>query len=257
MKKTILLLGIFITCLCYAQEDKADLEFQNYLSEFRNFHFEKLKAKKFEYITINPQEYRQKSSKGIVRMLDFEVKEEIYTIILGYNDSAYYLFKQYRLYVLRNSTEIIGIISVEKFTKKEEKNVYFNEKEINNFIDKHNSFYNTNTSQSNLIEDLTKEVEYGYCLDNHILDSRDRRQKVMDKFGDKFNSSDFRKLLSSYNAELQTFGVDGLEVTYDGLYMNTTKEQKTQKIIDLEIIRHIKDRNSLLQTCNRKNTTVF
>ncbi len=257
MKKLILLYSIFITCFSYSQ-NKVDLEFQNYLSDFRNFNFEELKQKKFESIIINPTECKYpKTRKEVSRVLDFDISEDIYTINLGYKDSSYFRFKAYTLHILRKDNDIIGIICMEKFTDKQSVHFYSNMKEINNFINKHNLFYNTNTSQSDLIEDLTRNIEYGYCLDKHILDTRNRRQKIMDKFGNTLNTTDFRNLLSSYNVESQSFGVDGLESIYDSLYLNLTPEQKNKKSIDLHIISHIKNRNSTLKKCDGTNSAIF
>ncbi len=256
-RKLLLILAVVATSFVFSQ-NRFELELENYLSDYKNFDFEKLINSNFKTFNVNPVQWHTQSKLNVSRILDFNIKEEIYTIVISYTDSTSYLrFAQYKLHLLKDTSEIIGLVYFEEFSKQNTVNSYFNEDKINKFILKHNALYETNKNKSTFIREIIIDEEYGYCLSDHVVDNRDKISKVKDKFGKEYNIDTFRNFIRSFNVELQTYGVDGLETIYNGFYPDIIPEQKRKKSQDIKIINHIKERNSVIKTCKGRNRSVF
>lgn len=244
---------LFISSLLYAQNE-LDTEFQEYISDFRNFDMQKLANKEFKHslarLSIKDlPSYRRDTCFVIVkRDLDFGVSESIYRVVLNYAAEDNSLRQNnYRLHVLEYNDSIIGIISDNKYLRKTD--TYFAEDKMKWYIDQHDSFYQTLTDKDDLVEELTENRIYGYQCGNAPV-IRD----VPEKYGYKFNESKhlpvFRKWLRSYNPELQTYGVDAINTVNKLPGLTLSERDKRKAADDLKLIRHIKKRNSIINTCS-------
>lgn len=250
MKNFFLFIAILFSTLCYSQQN-IDEELQIYLSNFKCFNFEELINKQFKHSidTLNlPKYLRNAFHKKVTRDLDFGIKESIYSIRLNYvGDDGFLKHTSNTLHVLSKDTSIIGIICLNEY--KNLKTAYFNESEIQSYISKHDSLYKTITQTSDLVNGLTSQHIYGYlCGIAPIL--RDIPEKSGLKFDDINNIEVFRKWIRSYNPELQTYGVDAIRYIYKKPKFSIGKKQNILEEQDKELVKHIKSRNSIINTCS-------
>ncbi|MFV0418092.1 MAG: hypothetical protein ACK5KT_05130 [Dysgonomonas sp.] len=252
MRRILTIIGLLFSVLLYSQNE-LDAEFQNSISDYKNFDIEKLSKKEFDnslakLLDSLPDHRKDRFYFIVERNLDFNVNERIYQIILNYaKEDGSLMQLNYKLHVLKKDCEIIGIICKTNFPSKVD--TYFNETEIERYIYQHDSLYQTKTHRSNLIKDLVEDRVYGYsCGIAPVL------QETPEQYGYKFNDikqlSIFRGWLRSYSPELQTYGVDAIRTIYkQPLFLIGEKEQ-TKNEHDMLISKYIIKRNSTINTCS-------
>lgn len=259
MRKLYLFFFLLSSLFCYSQQN-VDEELQLYLSDYKNFNFEELKNKHFKFAidTVKfdvPQFYHNLYSKIVTRDLDFGVEESIYIVRISYleNDGAIRRSPN-ELHVLSKDTTIIGIICLDK--SQDIITSYYDEFEIQQYITKHDSLYQTTTQVGNLINDLTEKWVYGYsCGIAPVMG--DVHEKYGLKFDDIKNIEVFRRWLRSYNPELQAYGVDAISHIYKQPKFTIGKKQEELEKNDKNLVKHIKARSSIINTCSGCFTGIY
>ena len=246
---------IFFDFLMIYSQDKADVEFQNYISNYETFNFDSLIVKKFDNVVKREKKRYPMSKAWGKREIDFHFKESKFEFYFPFLDENTFKCRKYILHVFENSTKIIGIICIDVYsTQPDSIKLYCNETELNKYIVNHDSLYGTKTTKYDFIKEFARDETYGYCLGDEVIDMRDRREQVGVGFTDYPNHIDkFRLWLRSYNLELQTFAIDGLDLIYEGPYLEFSEEAKKKKEDDLNIIKYLKVRNSKVWKCSNNH----
>ncbi|WP_298513848.1 hypothetical protein [uncultured Kordia sp.] len=235
-----------ITCIFFLQslflcsqnnkEIEADYEMQGYFKNYQEFNLDSLQKKKFTYIRdIN-------STNGgfeFERKLDEGLKQSIYTITIDYPSGKYMKYKEYKVYVFSKKDTIIGLINYDTYRKKT--NSYFDYEKLSLYVKQHNEFYKTTLEISDFVDQLKQMEIYGYScgyspVANALLEHRDLY------FDDLKNAEYFREWLTSFNPELQAYGLDALEHLEEN-------EQLPLSPLEKKIIKYIKTRNTTLLQC--------
>lgn len=252
MRRILTIIGLLSSILLYSQNE-LDAEFQNFISDYKNFDIEKLSKKEFNHSLAKlldslPNHRRDKFGLVVERDLDFNLKEGIYLIILNYaKEDGSLMQLNYKLHALKKNSMIIGIICKTNFPSKVD--TYFDETEIERYIYQHDSLYQTKTHRSDLIKDLVEDRVYGYsCGIAPVL------QETPEQYGYQFNDikqlSIFRGWLRSYNPELQTYGVDAIRTIYKQPPFLVGEKEQIKKEDDMLISKYIIKRNSTINTCS-------
>ena len=233
---TLFLVTFFST---YAQnaDELADTEFRKYLNDFENFNLDSLTTKKFIHFEVQPPF----SNTGIQR--DFNITEDkVYVIIIP---NGWDFFLDYNLHIFKENDSIIGVIVKEYSNFK----YYFKDYKLPSLVAKHNDFYNTSLTVSEYLNELLEMEIYGYyCGYSPVYKEVPEKDDFL--FDKLENIEVFRKWLGSPNLELQTYGVDAME------YLKKHTKFKFRKE-DHKLIKHIKHRNSLINTCSGCNAGIF
>lgn len=248
---------LFLDFLTIYPQDRADVEFQNYISNYENFNFDSLLTKKFDNIVkLEKRRYPVSKSLG-KREIDFNSHQSKFEYYFPFVGDHVYQCRKYILHVFENSTNIIGIICIDVYsTKPDSIKSYFNETELNKYIANHDSIYCTKTTKSDFIMEFSKDELYGYCSGNSPVNIIGPREITGGGFGEYPKLIDkFREWLRSYNIELQTLAIDALKVIYEAPYLGFNPESvKKEKENDLKIIKHIKERNVKVWKCNSNHS---
>ncbi|MBF0762586.1 hypothetical protein IR148_16225 [Dysgonomonas mossii] len=181
----------------------------------------------------------------ITRDLDFGLKESILGLVSSFHKGNIGLskYKMSDIHLLTKNDSVIAIIGEIPNYKT---SIYFNKIEVNKYIRKHDSFYQTKTTVNDLRNDLLKDEYYGYiCGEAPVIYEIPQYNGL--SFDNLKNINQFRYWLRSYNPELQTYGVDALSYLYKKKYSDKNDEKVKQ---DRSIIKYIKQRNSILNTCS-------
>lgn len=240
MKTLFIIIGLSIFPFAFSQRS-IDQKLQNYLADYKKFNFQVLSDSMSQYS-------KNSYNINITRDLDFGIKETLLLITLNYPiQDGSMKYSSNMLHILSKDSIIIGIICQQVYRDKT--NSYWNEKEITDYINKHNSMYQTQTSNSDLINDLTKDEVYGYsCGLVPVMGGIRENDGLI--FGDLKNIDIFRKWLKSYNPELQTYGADAITDIYKTPKFPITAEQNELEQQDKNLVKHIKERNSIVNTCS-------
>lgn len=248
---------LFLDFLTIYPQDKADVEFQNYISNYENFNFDSLLAKKFDnLVKVEGMTNRRSKSWG-KREIDSNFSQSKFEFYFPHAEENEFMWRKYILHLFENSTNIIGIVCIDVYsTKPDSIKSYFNESELNKYIAKHDSIYCTKTTKSDFIMDFSKNELYGYCSGNSPVNIIGPREITGGGFGEYPRLIDkFREWLRSYNVELQTLAIDALELIYEAPYLGfNTESAKKEKENDLKIIKYIKQRNVKVWKCDKYHT---
>lgn len=228
--------------LCFslsAQEEKA-----------MNFDYSLLANTKFtDSIPDLPIDLLNCYYKLVIRNLDFGIEESIFRNRTEYENRAIIneKYKMTDIHILSRNDTIIAIIGQMPYHRKK---YYIADQQIHEFIDQHNSFYDTNTKLEDLVEDILRSDSYGYSCDMAPVIGGGLTHDGL-YFKDIKNKDIFRSWLRSYNVELQSYGVDAMNYLYNHQpnFIITKLDEKT-KIHDEILINHIKKRNSIIRTCD-------
>lgn len=256
MRRILTIIGLLFSVLLYSQNE-LDAEFQNSISDYKNFDIEKLSKKEFDNSLVKlldslPDHRKDRFYFIVERNLDFNVNERIYQIILNYaKEDGSLMQLNYKLHVLKKDCEIIGIICKTNFPSKVD--IYFDKPEIEYYVYLHDSLYQTKTQISDLARDLVEGKIYGYS--SYSLDIKPTQQDIAERYGYRFsdirNINIFREWLRSYNPELQTYGVDAIRIIYkQPPFLIGEKNQKIKEH-DMIILKHIIKRNTKINTYGR------
>ncbi len=218
-------------------EIEADYELQGYLKNYKEFDFEKLLATKFNHIS---EIDTKRSIKKYSREIDFNFTEDLYEISIEYISGNTIRSMDYNLRVFKENDKVFGVIVSEELWQR--KYFYFDYDKLHDYVEKHNTFYGSEKSMRDFINETKDgEVYTYYCgfsapikkipsYDGHL-------------FNNKKNVDVFKNWLYSFNIEKQNYGIDALEyLTKKG------KIELTEN--DIKAIDHIKKRNSILETCS-------
>lgn len=217
-------------------EIEVDYEMQGYFKDFQEFNLDTLKNKKFKYIR------RVNSTNGgfeFDRMLDNGLKESIYTVVIDYPLEREMKYKEYKVYVFLKNDLIIGLINYDTYRKKT--NSYFDYEKLYAHVELHNKFYETKLENSDFVDQLVKMEIYGYSCGYATVSNAALEYKDL-YFDNITNAKYFRNWLTSFNPELQSYGVDALEYLEEKYKLQLSPLEK-------KIIKHIKARNSILLAC--------
>lgn len=250
MRRIFLFIMILFPVLCCSQQN-IDEELQFYLSDYKNFNFKELENRNFKYSvdTLNiPKYLRNNFYKKVARDLDFGFIESIYSVKL--NSVGADGFMEYTsniLHVLSKDEAIVGIICLNE--SKNIKTTYFDKNEIQKYIAKHDSLYQTFTQENDLVNDLLQQEVYGYlCGIAPVL--RDVPEKRGLRFDDIKNINEFRKWIRSYNPEVQSYGADAISYIYQRPKFSIGEKQNVLEKQDKDLAKYIKCRNSIVNTCS-------
>lgn len=232
---------LFVLQLIHSQEkmeDKISFDFslindQQFIDSIPNF----------------PNDLYEYYDMRITRDLDFGIKESIlqgkqdYVSRTAINEK----YKIHKVHILTKNSQVIAIIGKISYDGIKS---YLNELEMDQFIQKHDSLYKSKTSKMGLISDILKEETYGYsCGIAPVIGGSLENNGFY--FNDIKNKDVFRTWLRSYNVELQSYGVDALSYLYNNKPSFTIgKKEKDIRDQDNFIISHIKNRNSIINTCS-------
>lgn len=241
MKLYFVFIILFASQLIHSQEKTEDkLSFDFSLMDDRRF---------MDSIPNLPNDLYKYYDVRATRDLDFNIKESIFYGKQDYESRMIIStkYKMYKLHLLTKNSQVIGIIGKISYNGID---FYFNNLEIDQFIQKHDSLYKSVTNIESLISDILKEETYGYsCGIAPIVGGSLENNGFY--FNDIKNKDVFRKWLRSYNAEVQSYGVDALTYLYNNkpnfIIGNEEKDIKDQ---DNFIISHIRNRNSIINTCS-------
>ena len=218
-------------------ELKADYEMQGYFKDYSKFNIDSLKREKFKIIKqIDPR----RTGFRFERQIDSVVTEAIYDISIEYVEGEWMKYKEYKVHLFSRNDSIFGLINYDTF--REKSNYYFDFEKLQNFLDYHNEFYQSNFTGKDFINQVLAEHIYGYvCGIAPVFYEVPRYDDL--KFDKKRNISKFRDWLKSFSPELQTYGVDALN------YLEKNKGIQLTPL-DKKLILSIKTRNSILNTCS-------
>ncbi len=214
----------------------ADYELQGYFKNYQEFDLDFLEKKKFKYIrTINPT----RGGFEFERMLDNNLKQSIYTIIVDHPLGRYSRYKEYKVHVFSKQDAIICLISYEAGTGNI--NSYFDYEKLSTHIELHNKLYETNFRISDFVDQLKERKTYGFsCGYSPVANEALQHGGIyLDNIR---NATYFRKWLKSFNPELQAFGIHALERLEE-------KEKLPLSPLEEKLIKHIKTRNSTILIC--------
>ncbi|WP_430410028.1 hypothetical protein [Kordia sp.] len=241
MKKIITCIFLLQSLLLCSQNQEgidADYELQGYFKNYQEFNLYSLKKKKFKHIRlINPRE----TGGGFEfdRMLDNNLKQAIYTITIEHPLGRYSRYKEYKIHVFSKRDAIICLISYEASTGNV--NSYYNDEKLSAHIELHNKLYETNYRISDFVAQLKERRIYGFqCSYSPIANAPLVYDDIY--FDDIRNGKHFRKWLTSFNPELQAYGIHALERLEE-------KEKLPLSPLEKKLIKHIKTRNSTLLIC--------
>ncbi|MBW8361430.1 MAG: hypothetical protein K0M56_04510 [Kaistella sp.] len=237
MRIFFFIIYILSCSLSFAQDYENDAEYEllGYLKNYENFNIDSLTNKKFKFIR-EVRNYIPIEKKIIERNIDFNWKESIYLIGINYDVNRIGNTKIFKIYTYHQNDSIVGIVIYDE--RRMKKNYYFNYKNLANFIEDHNDFYNVDSNIESFVNDKTSDETYNNCGENIYEIPRYNNNS----YNDKSKTSIFEKMLKSYNTELQTNAVDAFEYLW--------KHDIIKKDKNLEkIINHIKSRNSKVIVC--------
>ena len=108
---------------------------------------------------------------------------------------------------------------------------------LENYISKHNKFYQTKLTHSDFKNQTLEEIVVGFGCGEVGLDIPKESQRTL-RLAKKRNRKELNKYLTSFSLELQTLGAIGL--------LKIGKLSNEQKLI----IEHLKKRNSVIYSCS-------
>lgn len=238
MKHLFLCTILFIAQCIYSQEESKSI---------LPFDFSLMNDKRFiDSIPDFPKDLYEYYQLKTTRELDFGVEESIFHLVSSFHKGNIGLskYKMFDIHILSRNDSVFAIIGdIPGYLI----STYFNTDEISLFIQQHDSIYKTSTSSLDLfVSDILSGESYGYiCGEAPIIYKIPEHRGL--RFGDTKNIKEFRKWLRSYSPELQTYGVDALSYLYKTYHkISDDIEAKNDK----RIIEHIKQRNSILDTCS-------
>ncbi|GGE00004.1 hypothetical protein [Planktosalinus lacus] len=240
MRILIICLYLLISFNSFSQnreEIQADFEMQGYFKDYWKFDLDSLEKREFKYVRDINSIF---GGFRFERDRDNGITELIYSIQIDYPVGKWMEYKEYQVHVFSKNDTIIGLINYDPF--REKTNFYFDFEVLKKQIDFHNTYYKTNFTISDFVDQILDDRIYGYvCGYAPVVYDVPRYNELL--FDDKKNISEFRHWIKSFNPELQTYGVDALE------YLEKNKKVKLTES-DKKIIRTIKKRNSTLNTCS-------
>jgi hypothetical protein len=220
---------------------QANAEFQSYLKNFSEFNYDSLTQKSFKSIEKIGGLFKANSLK-CKRNRDFGIIETIYSIEIEYlTEKSYYSSIEYDVHIFSKKNTIFGIASNQVGTRRNNQTSYFNNVELELLLKKHNQFYESEITKDDFTQNILTLHVYGHHCGEEGTENPSYFYGGISYKKSK-NKKLFQNWLKSFNLELQTYGVEGLE------YLN---EHKGLKLSDSEkdMIAHIKERNSLLNSC--------
>lgn len=218
-------------------EIEADREMQDYFKNYSEFNLDALKKKEFTFI----REIDSRLSRyQFERQRDAGIKESIYAISINFVGEEGMRYKEYKVHVFSKNDSIFGIVNHEPHG---EKTKYFFDLDIlNTYLGFHNEFYQSELKVEDFVNQVVADHVYGYvCGFAPIFHKVPRHLDL--RFDKKRNIKAFQNWVKSFNPELQTYGVEALE------YLVKKKRVKLTEL-DKKLIAHIKQRNSILNTCS-------
>jgi len=238
MHKILLILFFLFGIQIYSQEN-AFIELDTYLSDYKNFDFKKFKNHEFENLTFEVNTIEGDSVAQ--REIDWKITETIYALEVSYRQDNSFKYKFLALRTFAQNGDIFLIIYHNDMFDGEDSNPkYFGRDEkINSILKAHNDFYKSNLTVKEMINQISEDELYS-------CDENNSSEKIPSHNGYEFiksNIDEFRNWTQSFNPELQTSGIHALE------YL---QKKNNVKLIeqDKKIIKHIKTRNSLLNSCS-------
>ena len=233
---------IFTISIQSFSQEKAFEELDSYLSDYRQFDFEQFIRHDFENFEIEDNHFN--GGYLTTRERDWKITESIYHFEINYWIEKSSRYRFLNLHTFSQNGEIFLVIyHNDSFSERVLEPKYFGRIEkLKSVLNAHNNFYHSDFSIEDMISQLSEGEVYGYaCGDAPIIEKIPSIKGY--KFNQKSNLEIFRNWLQSFNLEMQTYGVDAIG------YLVRNKGLKLS-IEDQKIINHIKERNSILNTCS-------
>ncbi|NHN24717.1 hypothetical protein FIA58_003425 [Flavobacterium jejuense] len=218
-------------------EIEADFEMQTYFKNYSEFNLDSLKKKKFKAVK---EIESLRTDFEFERVLDGGIKESIYNIVINFVDEHSFKDKEYKVHIFKKNNSIFGLINYDAHRKK--KNQYFEEEKLDDYLQFHNIFYQTNFNTTDFVSQVLENLIYSYYCGYGATITKVPEYNNL-KFNKKKNRKTFTNWLKSFNPELQTYGLDAL------LYLEKNKGIQVTEL-EKKLIANIKNRNSVLNTCS-------
>lgn len=243
MKQLFSFLLILISLMVYCQDDNYEVakkEFEAFIFSSDSIKIQNIKNEKFENIS---EIFRY--NQIVSRELDFGLKEIIFNIEYSYKFKKNLRYQSAQVYLFYYDNKIVNRSIL--YNEKNVKLFIKSEPEINNYINIHNTFYNTKTTIEDFLKDILSSEIYGDGCGFAMI-------KIKEIDGINLNSLEnaekYVEWMKSYSPEKQMWG-----------YSEINKLLK-KNLIELEseeskIYNHIKDRNAILETCSGCSFGIF
>lgn|GEM_PF-2759396 len=242
MRKIFLLIVLLYFGSLYGQDNSvnAKREFENFIYSADSVKIQNIKNEKLDQI-FEIYQYNQ----IISRELDFGLKESIFNITYSYKLDNELRYQTAEIHLFYFNDKMIDRLIIY-----EGKNIEISNRtdaEIEDYIQKHDSFYSTKTSLKDFINDVvTKEIFGDYC-GFAMTKVKDIGAVELDS---PENAEKYVKWMKSYNPEKQMWG-----------YLEISKLLKKQAIElnsdETKIFIHIKERNAVIETCSGCEFGIF
>lgn len=247
MKNGYLIIFILIFGNLFCQNSdllKAKTEFEKYISNSDSTKFQDIKNQKFQNII----EF-SRFEKLVNREIDFGLSEIIYSITFNYISEIHYVkIQDLTIHFYYFDKKYVGkIIAYKQYKNMETQNIFDFKSDFQKFIDKHNSFYKTNLSKKEFIEDSLLNTVYGnYCGYSG--------EKYLEKYNTELekieNAEKYVEWMKSFNLEKQMWGYDQIQyLLKNNLIELESEEQK--------IYNHIRKRNAIIEMCSGCTFGIF
>ena len=238
---SFLLTLVSLTLFCQKDNyEVAKKEFEKFIFSSDSIKIQNIKNEKFENISEIFQ-YNQIVS----RELDFDLKEIAFNVTYSYKFKNSFRYPNAKIYLFYYKDKIVNrIISYEG------ENVKISIKsdpEIDNYINVHNSFYNTKTALENFLKDFLDEKTYGDGCGFAMIKIKEIDNIERDNVE---NTDKYIEWMKSYNPELQMWGYSEIEKL---LKKNLIELESDE----LKIYNHIKERNLVIETCSGCTFGIF
>lgn len=232
-----ILILLFFSNISFSQnyETDADNELQEVLKNYSQFNIDSLLGKQYKFIKeFSNYLHEENKSKLIERDIDFGWKESIYFFGISYFNNTIGHSKAYLVHVFKENNSIVGLISYD--TLRKNKKFYFDNDKLEIYVRKHNNFYKTNSNIENFVDDFGSDENFENCSETTYIPPR-----YKDLEYNLSNIKFFEKMLKSYSPELQRDAVL--------IYEYLINEKLIPKREHRKLIKHIKERNSMIISC--------
>lgn len=227
----------------FCQKDNYELarkEFENFIFSSDSTKIQNIKNENFENISEI-----SRYNHAVTRDLDFGLKESIFYITYSYNFKSGFRYPGAKIHLFYFKNKIVDRLIIYEGEKLKIANKF--DPEINNYINIHNTFYNTKTSIEDFLKDILHQEIFGHGCGFAMI-----KIKQIDgvELNNIKNVEQYIKWMKSYNSEKQMWG-----------YSEINKLLK-KNLIELDsdeskIYNHIKDRNLVIETCSGCTIGIF
>jgi hypothetical protein len=218
----------------------------SFLSAFRHLNkslSETSTLKSFQEALIQKNNhYTIKDSSQILnRQVDFGCRQIVYEIEVYYKGEIY--FGSHAILITRNDTIIFGKLQLLNYDDKVVLNSNFKEDKnaISQYLVKHKELYKLKLKSKDFKKELSREIIFGFgCSFSGSFYPKEAKRML--KYVASKDQKSLSKLVRHLSPELQAYGACGLlRLERNGYILASA---------DLNIIEHLKKRNSKINSCS-------